>query len=102
MLDCFCTPCIHIYIYIHCFNFYHSLDNDRSTVETSSFSVDFYRKNFQEILAYKVFISVSKNAHRVNRKISVEIILFKVHLKNSWDKNVLFAQTQRKKIDIFI
>ena len=35
------------YIYIHCFNFYHSLDNDESTVKTLSFSVDFYRKDHE-------------------------------------------------------
>lgn len=35
-LDSFCTPHIR-YIYIHCFTFYHPLDNDRSMVETSSF-----------------------------------------------------------------
>ena len=41
-------------IYIHCFNFYHSLDYDQSMVETSSFTVDFCRKNITEILAYMI------------------------------------------------
>ena len=34
---------IYIYIYIFILLFYRSLDNDRSTVETSCFTVDFYR-----------------------------------------------------------
>ena len=35
---------IYIYIYILTVHFYHlPLDNDRSTVETSTFTVDFYR-----------------------------------------------------------
>ena len=36
-------------IYLHFFNSYHSLDNDGTEVwfETSSFSVDFYRKNLR-------------------------------------------------------
>ena len=32
--------------------FHHSLDNDRSTVETSYFTVSFYRQKFYEILTY--------------------------------------------------
>ena len=68
-----------------------SIDNDRPTVETPSFSVDIYRKNFKEILAYNILIFVSKNAHHANRKISVEIILFTVHFKNSWDKMSAFC-----------
>ena len=35
------------------FQFYHSLDNDRSTVETSSFTVDFYREN--EMIIHAIF-----------------------------------------------
>ena len=37
----FHTSYVHIYIFI--LLFYHSLDNDRSTVETSCFTVGFYR-----------------------------------------------------------
>ena len=41
-----CTV-VWILVYFHCFNSYHSLDNDRGPFETSSFSVDFYRKNLR-------------------------------------------------------
>ena len=37
----FYTSYVHIYIFT--ILFYHSLDNDRSTVETSCFTVSFYR-----------------------------------------------------------
>ena len=41
-----CTV-VWIVMYFHCFNSYHSLDNDQGTFETPSFSVDFYRKNLR-------------------------------------------------------
>jgi len=36
-----------IHLYFHCFNSCYSLDTDRGTFETSSFSVDFYCKNLR-------------------------------------------------------
>ena len=43
----------YIYIYFFTILFHHSLYNDRSTVETSCFTVSFYRQ-FYEILTYKI------------------------------------------------
>ena len=39
-IDIYIYMYVRMYVCIHCFNFYHSLDNDRSTVETSSLTVD--------------------------------------------------------------
>ena len=56
-MENFYTSYVHIYIFT--ILFHHSLDNDRSAVETSCFTVSFYHKKFYEILTYILFALVS-------------------------------------------
>ena len=54
------------YIYIFTILFHHSLDNDRSTVETSCFTVSFYRYN---IVTYNIIYLI--NGYEFNLLINI-------------------------------
>ena len=62
------------YIYFY----HHSLDNDRSTVETSCFTVSFYRLKFYEILTYNMleFLIILLHLFFFLRHLSFQLLFY--------------------------